>query len=81
MYGCPGFSWDRVDFLHGALNDTVFWFYSVSVVSEQYYTESRVFQLLGWILGKISLKEWSGTGTDCPGRWLSHCPHGCSRNI
>jgi len=26
----------------------------------------------GWILGRISsLKEWSSTGTGCPGKWLS----------
>jgi len=30
---------------------------------------------LDWILGKISLlKEWSGIGIGCPGRWLSHHP-------
>jgi len=46
----------------------VFWFYSVSVVSEQYYTESSVFQLLGWILGKTSLKEWSVVGMGCSGK-------------
>jgi len=23
----------------------------------------------GWILGKTSLRERLGTGTDCPGRW------------
>jgi len=26
-----------------------------------------------WILGKVSSpKEWSSTGTGCPGRWWSH---------
>lgn len=31
--------------------------------------------LLSWILGKIfSWEEWSGSGTDCPGRWQSHHP-------
>jgi len=26
---------------------------------------------LDWILGKISLlKEWSGIGTGCPGKWV-----------
>jgi len=35
-----------------------------------------------WILGKISsLKEWSGAWMGCPGRWLSHCPQRCSRNV
>ena len=30
---------------------------------------------LDWIFGKISsLKEWSGTGTGCPGQWGSHHP-------
>ena len=30
---------------------------------------------LDWILGNISLlKEWSGIGTGCPGRWLSLHP-------
>ena len=28
-----------------------------------------------------SLKEWSGTGMACPGRWLSHRPWSCSRNV
>ena len=37
---------------------------------------------LDWILGKISvLKEWSGTGTGCPGRWWSHHPWRCSKNV
>jgi len=28
---------------------------------------------LDWMLGKISLmKEWSGIGTGCPGKWWSH---------
>jgi len=36
----------------------------------------------GWILESISsLKEWSGTGTGCPGRWWSHHPWRCSRNL
>jgi len=36
----------------------------------------------GWMLGRItSLKEWSGAGIGCPGRWWSHCPQRCSRNI
>ena len=35
---------------------------------------------LGWILGKISLlKEWSGIGTGCPGKWWSHHPWRCSK--
>jgi len=35
-----------------------------------------------WILGKISLlKEWSGIGTGCPGRWCSPCPWRCSTNV
>ena len=25
--------------------------------------------------------KWSGAGTGCPGRWWSHCPWRCSRNI
>jgi len=30
---------------------------------------------LDWILGKIPLlKEWSGIGIGCPGRWWSHHP-------
>jgi len=30
---------------------------------------------LDWLLGKISLlKEWSGAGIGCPGRWWSHHP-------
>jgi len=37
---------------------------------------------LGWILGKISLlKEWSGVGTGCPGKWWSHHPWRCSKNV
>jgi len=36
----------------------------------------------GWLLGNTtSLKEWSGTGMSCPGRWWSHRPWRCSRNI
>ena len=35
-----------------------------------------------WTFGKISsLKEWSGTGMGCPGRWWSHQPWRCSRNV
>ena len=48
---------------------------------------------LDGILGKISLlKEWSDTGTgcpgkwssmgtDCPGKWWSHHPWRCSKNV
>ena len=32
------------------------------------------------ILGKFSfLKEWSGIGTGCPGKWWSHHPWRCSK--
>jgi len=35
---------------------------------------------LDWILGKIFLlKEWSGIGTGCPGRWWSHHPGGVQK--
>ena len=35
-----------------------------------------------WILGRISSqKERWGSGTSCPGRWWSHCPWKCSRNM
>jgi len=35
-----------------------------------------------WILGKISLlKEWSGIGTGCSGRWWSYHPWRCSKNL
>jgi len=37
---------------------------------------------LDWMLGKISLlKEWSGTGTGCPGRWWGPHPWRCSKNV
>ena len=37
---------------------------------------------LDWILGKISsLKEWSGIGTGCPGRWVSPHPWRCLKNV
>jgi len=37
---------------------------------------------LGWLLGKISLlREWSGIATSCPGRWWSHHPWRCSKNV
>jgi len=37
---------------------------------------------LDWISGKIFLmKEWSGIGIGCPGKWLSHRPWRCSRNV
>jgi len=36
----------------------------------------------GWMLGNTtSLKGWSGTGMGCPGRWWSHRPWRCSRNV
>ena len=36
----------------------------------------------GWILATISPeKEWRGIETGCPGRWWSHHPLGCSRNV
>ena len=35
----------------------------------------------GWMLGKISWKKWCCSGTGCPGRWWSHRPWGCSRNV
>ena len=35
-----------------------------------------------WVLGEISpLKEWSGIGMGCPGRWWSHHPWKRSRNM
>jgi len=37
---------------------------------------------LDWILGKLSLlKEWSGFETGCPGKWWSHHPCRCSKNV
>jgi len=37
---------------------------------------------LDWILGKISvLEESSGIGTNCPGKWWSHHPWRCSKNV
>ena len=37
---------------------------------------------LDWILGKISLlKEWSGIGTGCPGKWWSHHPWRGSKTV
>jgi len=30
---------------------------------------------------KHLLKEWSGFGTGCPGRWWSHHPWRCSKNV
>jgi len=34
------------------------------------------------IVGKISLlKEWSDIGIGFPGRWLSHHPWRCSKNL
>ena len=36
----------------------------------------------GWMLGNTpSLKGWSGTGMGCPGKWWSHRPWRCSRNV
>jgi len=36
----------------------------------------------GWMLGNTtSLKEWSSTGMGCLGRWWSHRPWRCSRNV
>ena len=33
-----------------------------------------------WILGKISLlKEWSGIGTGCPGKWWVTIPGGVQK--
>jgi len=37
---------------------------------------------LDWILGKISvLKEWSGIGPGCPGRWWSPHPWRGSKTV
>jgi len=37
---------------------------------------------LDWILGKKSLlKEWSDIGPGCPGKWWSHHPWRCSKNV
>jgi len=37
---------------------------------------------LDWILAQISLlKEWSGIGTGCPGKWWSHRPWRCLKNM
>jgi len=34
------------------------------------------------MLGKISLlKEWSDFGIGCPGRWLSHHPWRCLKDV
>ena len=39
-------------------------------------------RISGWILGKISFqKEWWCIETGCPGRWWSHHPWRCSRNV
>jgi len=39
-------------------------------------------RFIDWILGEITLlKQWSGIGTGCPGRWLSHRPWRCSKNV
>ena len=36
----------------------------------------------GWTLGNTTyLKQWSGTGMGCPGRWWSHRPWRFSRNV
>jgi len=37
---------------------------------------------LGWILGQMSsLREWSGVGTGCPGKWWSCHPWRGSKNM
>jgi len=37
---------------------------------------------LGLMLGTIyPLREWSGAGMGCPGRWGSHRPWGCPKNV
>jgi len=37
---------------------------------------------LNWISGNNSLlKEWSGIGTGCSGKWWSHHPWRCSKNM
>jgi len=34
------------------------------------------------MLGKVSLlKEWSDIGIGCPGKWWSHHPWRCSKNV
>jgi len=36
----------------------------------------------GWMSGKnSSLKERSGAGMGCSGRWWNHCSWRCSRNV
>ena len=45
-------------------------------------TRGNGFKLHQGRLGNTaSLKGWSGTGMGCPGRWWSHRPSRCSRNI
>jgi len=52
------------------------------VIGQEAMASSCVRGGLDEILGKISLlKEWSGIGTGCPGRWLSPHPWRCSKNL
>jgi len=37
---------------------------------------------LNWVLGKITLlKELWSIGTGCPGKWYSHHPWRCSKDV
>jgi len=54
---------------------------SMALVSGIYQAELFL-DFWGWTLGTTTpLKEWSGIGMGCPGRWWSHRSWRCSRNI
>jgi len=52
------------------------------VIGQEEVTSSCVRGGLAWILGKTSsLKELLSIGTGCPGKWSSHHPWKCPKNV
>jgi len=57
-------------------------FFRITAIGCEGMASSCIKGGLDWMLGNISSpKEWSGTGMGCPGRWWSHHPWRCSRNV
>ena len=56
-------------------------FYQLTVIGQEVMASSCTRRGSGWILGTVSSQEWWGSGTGCPGRWWSHHPWRCSRNV
>jgi len=62
------------------IRENILYFF-VKNLSNEGMASSSIMRGLGWILGKTSSKDWSGTRIGCPGRWWSHRPRRCSRSV